>query len=139
MKKWFNPVTLIGLFVVAMGLVQLVPKFFEPRDIWWTPRSMALSLQDSRDRVEVFVADKLLRDRVADRSLHLVAEDGTARPVQADDIRLRLNNWDARRADLYWQAMFSAAYLALGVAMLVVGLFFVPKERRSEPPPASAP
>jgi len=109
MKKWFNPVTIIGLFVVAMGLWQLASKFLEPSDIWWTPRSLAVPLAESRDRVEVLVGGELLQKRIEDGALMLKAEDGSSRAVEAPDVTLRFNTWDARRADLYWQGMFSAA------------------------------
>jgi len=139
MKKWFNPVTIIGLFVVAMGLWQLASKFLEPSDIWWTPRSLAVPLAESRDRVEVLVGGELLQKRIEDGALMLKAEDGSSRAVEAPDVTLRFNTWDARRADLYWQGMFSAAYLAIGVAMLVVGLFLMPRLPRPEPPPDATP
>ena len=138
MRTRINALTIISLILVITGLGYLVPKFFEPADIWWTPQSLALSLQESRDRVEVLVGGELLRKRVEDGSLLLKSADGSSRPVGAGDLGFRFNNWDARRADLYWEGMFSAAYVGIGVVMLAAGLFLVPRIPRAAPPTAAA-
>jgi hypothetical protein len=88
--------TLTGVLLLMAGLA-LYRELSRRSDIWWTPLPMALSLSESRDRVEVYVRGKPLGVLLDARKLS-VTDDGESRAVATDEIRLRFNNWDRIRA-----------------------------------------
>ena len=97
------PLRLRLFFSALTGALVLIPalalyrELSQRSDIWWTPPPMALSLAESQDRVRIFVHGKPLDSLVAARQLSVTDERGSS-PVGADDIGLRLNNWDRVRA-----------------------------------------
>ena len=50
-RKWL----IIGTIMVSLGLAELGRMVFERTDIWWTPMNHALSLDDARARVLIYV------------------------------------------------------------------------------------
>jgi len=139
MHKRLNPLTIIGLIMVFTGLGHLLTAFLAPPEDWWTPRSLAEGLDESRARVRVLISGTPLADHLETGTLMVAGEGESPRPLTADEVRFRFNNWDRVRASLYFSAIFTASYTTAGVALLVVGLLLMPRLRRSQPPRKSAP
>jgi hypothetical protein len=62
-------------------------------DMWWTPKSMALPLSQTRSDFEIFVSGDLLQDHLDRRSLYATDSQGERYDLTPDDIEVRLNNW----------------------------------------------
>src|SRR5713101_2232656 len=88
-------------------------------DIWWTPLPMALSLSESQDRVQIYVRGKPLAALLEARQLSVTDENGTS-PLGAQEIGLRLNNWDRVRADRLPVLLLYAASCGGGVVLLLL-------------------
>jgi hypothetical protein len=117
-----------GVFFL-MSALQIVRFFGQPADIWWTPKTLGLSLPDTADRVEVYVRDVALRDHVNAGRLQLVTDSG-ATAVAGSDIRLRVNNWDRIRCERIPVLLGHAVALgATGVLFLIGLLGWVPPGR----------
>jgi len=127
MRKRINALTIIGMIMVFTGLGHLVPTFLASPENRWTPRELAVGLDESADRVGVLVAGVALADHVKAGTLLVGAEGQPPRPLTPEDVRVRFNNWDRVRADLHFQAIFTAAYTAAAVLLLVGGLLLVPR------------
>jgi hypothetical protein len=66
-------------------------------DIWWTPAPLALSLADSKDRVEIYARGQSL-DRLVQQNRLSIMDGRESRVITAPEIGLRFNNWDRVRA-----------------------------------------
>jgi hypothetical protein len=88
-------------------------------DIWWTPPSMALSLTASRDRVEIY-AGGVRFDALLDAGRLWITDDTASRPLRADEIGLRFNNWDRVRAARLPTLLASAAACGAGAVLLLL-------------------
>ncbi len=115
------------MIVLFTGLGHLLTAFLTPAENWWTPRSLALDLEESRDRVRVLIAGTPLAQHLEAGTLKVAAEGESPRPVTADEIRFRFNNWDRVRAENYYRAIFTAVYTTAGAAALLVGLLLLPR------------
>jgi hypothetical protein len=62
-----------------------------PGDIWWTPYALQVPLDQSRERVEIYVRGKSLATLLASGQLR-IAEDAGASAVAERDLGLRFNN-----------------------------------------------
>jgi len=132
MRRRLNPLTIIGMIAVLTGSGHLLTAFLASPEHRWTPRSLAEDLDGSRDRVRVLVAGVPLADHLASGTLKVAGEGEAPRPLTADEVRFRFNNWDRVRAGLYFSAIFTPAYTTAGAAMLLVGLLLVPRLRPSK-------
>ena len=112
--KWL----ILGCIMVSLGLAQLGRTVFERSDIWWTPMNHALSLDDARDRVLIFVQGRRLEERLESGDLFLHTEAGTV-AVTPSDVVLRFNNWDKIRASRLPIVAIYAAMSAVGLALIV--------------------
>jgi hypothetical protein len=87
------------LFSLLTGSLFLIPalalfrELSRPSDIWWTPKPMALSLDQSRDRVEIYARGKPLSALLSARQLSITDAAGS-NVLGAHEIGLRFNNWD---------------------------------------------
>ncbi len=135
MKQSTRALLLIGV----IGCCTLGSHFFAryaqavwgDRENWWTPRSLALPLDETRDDFRLFVGDELLQDRIRDGSVYLAGADGEPTPVAADAVKVRLNNWPTTKAGLLHGAVFSAFGFGVNAAFLGLGIGRWVMERRS--------
>jgi len=127
MHKRLNALTIIGMIMVFTGLGHLLTAFLASPENRWTPRTLALGLEESADRIRVLVADKPLTGHIQNGTLKVTGEGGAPRPVKAEEIRFRFNNWDRVRAENYYRAIFTASYTTAGAAALLVGLLLAPR------------
>jgi len=132
MNRRINGLTIIGIIMLCVFTAHLLTKLLERGDIWWTPKEMAPSLSECRDRVRVYLRDEPIEDYLEKDSLWVVDKDGSRRKIAQDDIRLRLNNWDRRRASLYGGAILDASAVTAGLMLLVSGLFVLPVIKRKQ-------
>jgi hypothetical protein len=128
-----GPVLVVSFVLAAMFLVMSVPRlasfFGERSDIWWTPLPMALTPTEANDRVQIFVRGEPLERALESGSL-LVKSGAEVVPVTAADVRLRLNNWDRRRAGRIPLLVLNGATAGAGIIFLVFGLAALFDRRR---------
>jgi len=121
-----NALVLIGvlgtLILGSTFFVDAYRAFLGPRNIWWTPKSMALSIEEVRDDFEIVIGGELLRDRIAERSLLAVGPDGGHHPIAGSDVRVRFNNWNRVKARFLTTTTFIGPPFGAALALLVVGL-----------------
>jgi len=106
-----------GTFFLV-SCASLIRFYAERDDIWWTPRNSPVSLEESRDRVEVYVRGLLLQDALRSGRLQLLMKDSGASSLNSSDIGIRLNNRDRVKAMRIPGMIASAA--AAGFTGLIV-------------------
>ena len=110
-------------FSIMTGSLLLIPALALYRelsrrpDIWWTPPPMALSLNESQDRVRIYARGKSLGALLEAKQLW-IKEDAGSSALDPREVGLRLNNWDRVRAEripvlLTYSAVFGAGALLL--------------------------
>lgn len=88
-------------------------------DIWWTPQVMRIPLTESRDRVEIYVRGKPIEALLEARQLRIGDPAGSS-ALAADEIGLRLNNWDRVRAERRALLLMYAAAVGAGATLLLL-------------------
>lgn len=88
-------------------------------DIWWTPQAMRIPLTESRDRVEIYVRGKPIEALLEARQLRIGDPAGSS-ALAADEIGLRLNNWDRVRAERRALLLMYAAAVGAGATLLLL-------------------
>ncbi len=113
----------IGVFVFGLQFViHYYPAVYGNAAIWWTPKTMALSINDTRNHFELFLHDELLQDHLKRASLSATDPEGHAIPVVSDDIKVRLNNWHQTQASLLHTAVYMALLLGASLMSLLLGI-----------------
>lgn len=92
------------------------------KDIWWTPKTMALPLEQTRQKFELFVNDELLQNRIKQGTLLVINQEGKTSPVVSDYVKVRVNNWDKTRASFLHTTIFTALLLGISLMSLIVGV-----------------
>ena len=120
----------LGLFTVGTSLTtHLYQNLRSDPDFWWTPPSMALPLDEARDRFEVLVRGAGLQERLESGDLLLRQADGTLAPLTPADLAVRLNNWRMVQA-LRLQYAVGEAFVVGGCVVLVIWGFLRRREER---------
>ena len=88
-------------------------------DIWWTPMPLALSVANSRDRVEIYVGEEQL-GRLLEQGRLSVTNQGASRALAPEELRLRFNNWDRQRVARLPVLLGAAAACGGGVVLLLL-------------------
>lgn len=126
MPKRFNPLLFIGLIgTLTIGIdfvIQLRQAFWGNQDIWWTNQTMQLPITESRDTFELFVNKKLLQTHLDEGTLWAVDEKGEQDRVVAEDVSLRLNNWQKVKASILTHAVISGFACGIVVTCLFLGV-----------------
>ncbi len=113
-----------------ISCIQLVGFYAQRDDIWWTPVASPLSLEQSRDRVEVYVRGVSLQTALQSGHLQMVGGSGST-TINASDIGIRLNNYDRVRAGRLPSLLVSAAGAGATGFLLLLGLVgWVPSRPR---------
>ena len=84
---------LFGGMFFLISCVSLIRFYAERNDIWWTPMNAPVSLEESRDRVEIYARGMLLQDALRSGRLQFVKDSGPS-SLTSSDIGIRLNNRD---------------------------------------------
>lgn len=136
MKQRMNGISILGIITFFVFSSHLLTRLLENPDIWWSPEGLYASLDDARDRVRLFIAAKPVEQHISEGTLSYASIDGEQMPVTYDDVRLRMNNWDRRRAQLYGAGMFQASLATAGLMLVIFGMFVIPlmsgKRRKDE-------
>jgi len=115
----------LRVFSVLIATLFLIPALTLYRDltkrsdIWWTPLGMALSLPDSKDRVEIYVGAQSLGTLLEQKRVS-ITDESASRALGASEIRLRFNNWDRVRAARIPALLAYAAVCGAGIMLLVL-------------------
>jgi hypothetical protein len=119
---------IIMLFVFGSQLAVVV---FQSDDIWWTPASMKLTIEESKDRVDVFIKDKRLVDMLDNGEL-LVQDNSETVEINNADISFRFNNFDKVRASQLTKVGITSAAVMAGLMMIAYSLVLMRKTRVAE-------
>jgi len=126
MKGRINALLLIGIIGVSVFASHFALSYgravLGDRDMWWTPRSMAMPLPETRDDLHLFLDGEPLRDHLRRGALTARDPQGRSYRVVAEDIAVRLNNWHEVKASFLHAAVYSALLLGASAACLVLGL-----------------
>jgi hypothetical protein len=117
----FYPNLLIGLLALVIGLSHLGELLWQRDDIWWTPLTLMRPVAEERERLQLFVGETPL-ETLAEQGRLLVQGDEGPRPLRAEELRVRLNNWDRIRAEGRWEVAAAAFFITLGVLFSLLGL-----------------
>ena len=117
LRIFFSALMAALFFIPAVALYSELSR---RADIWWTPAPLALSLADSKDRVEIYARGQPLGTLVEQHRVSIL--DGTeSRALTAQEIGLRFNNWDRVRAKrLPLLLGYAAVCGAIAVLLLLV-------------------
>ena len=135
MTRRINTLLWIGLtFTLIIGssfIVDVYRAFYGDHGIWWTPNSMRLPLEETKDVFDLYIGGKPLRMRLSDKTLFSVDKNGKQYPVVSRDITVRLNNWDKTKASILTHTTLSGPALGAALTLLVIGLiqFFHPERK----------
>ena len=125
MRK-INGFLMIGIIGVAVfGAhfgIQYGRVVWGSNDIWWTPKSMALPLSETRHKFELFVSGDLLQDHLDRGSLSATDSQGERYDLVPEDIEVRLNNWQKIKSSMLHIAVWAAFMLGISVMSLIVGV-----------------
>ncbi|MBU1692992.1 MAG: hypothetical protein KJ726_11740 [Verrucomicrobia bacterium] len=122
---------LLGTLILGGYLVaNLVELYRGDPGYNWTHRDMRLALPETRDALELYIGGELLQKHLERKGLTATGPDGTPYPVVEQDIRVRLNYWAERRADLAVRAIPGALLTGISLACLALGLYQVRQQRK---------
>ncbi len=103
------------------------------KDMWWTPRSMALSLGETRGVFRMFLSGRPLAEQIEEGALFAVSGEGDLYKVAPADIAVRLNNWQKVKAGMLEGAVVTALFLGASVTLLLTGGIRLVRERHGRP------
>ena len=126
MKKRINALLLIGI----IGTCVMGPQFafqygkavWGDQTIWWTPMPMALALHDTANNFKIFLNNELLDNHIERGSLFATDNSGKTYRIMPEDIQVGLNNWQKVKASFLHASIFSAFFLGVSVALLIIGM-----------------
>ncbi len=117
--KSLNPLFFIGLlgcFIIgSQFLADMLSVFYGDRDIYWTPPSLCLPIEETNNEFRVSIAGKLLQTHLADNTLFAVDAKGIQFPVVSKDVSVRLNNWNKTKSGILTRAVFTG--FGFGIAL----------------------
>ena len=117
---WRVYLLVFGGSFFLVSCVQLVRFYAQRDDIWWTPIATPLSLEQSRDRVELYVRGVSLQNALQSGRLQLGDSGPTA--ITASDIGIRLNNNDRVKVERLPLVVMSAAGAGFTGLVLLLGI-----------------
>jgi hypothetical protein len=126
MKNKINALLIIGIIGTAVfgshfG-VQYGRAVWGNQDIWWTPMSLALSLDETDQDFRLFISGDSLQELLAQGSLTALDSDSQPYQLVPEDVQVRLNNWHKVKADFLHSAVFSGILLGVSLTCLILGV-----------------
>jgi len=113
---FYAAMTFVLLFIPGVALFSELSK---RSDIWWTPNTMLVPLNESADRVEVHFRGKPLRSLIEAGQLRM-ADNASASVLSTSDIGFRFNNWDRIRAQRVPALLIYAAAIGAGAVVFLL-------------------
>jgi len=136
MKKQLNAFIsfgFIGLLIFGSYLISdFYEAFYGSKSIYWTPKKMMLSLDQTRDHFELWINDIMLQKRLDEGSLYALDEKGDQYRVVSKDIGIRLNNWQAHQSWLLKYAVISAFFSGISLALFLVGIIQIFQQQQTK-------
>ena len=122
---------LIGMLTIGTNFaMQIYRAFWGNQNIWWTPLTMQLPIEDSRDNFELFISKKTLQKHLADGTLFALDNNGEQYRIVSKDITIRLNNWNKVRSSILENAIISGVAFGIVITVLVIGLIQVCRRKK---------
>ena len=90
--------------------------------IWWTPQTMRLPIEETKNNFEIYIGGTSLQKHFSDKTLFSVDKNGKQYPVVSKDITVRLNNWDKTQSSILTITTMSGFTLGVSIALLVIGV-----------------
>ena len=136
MKSKINALLLIGIigtfvFGVHFG-ISYGRAVWGNSDMWWTPRSLSLPLEETRQEFRLFINGENLQDHLKRGSLRIADSEGNLHQVVPGDIKVRLNNWPEVKTDFLHSAVFSGIMLGISLTCLILGISSLIRSRRQK-------
>jgi len=122
----------MGVILISSSVSGVVGTLFMRRDIWWTPVTMKVALDDSRDRVEVFVKEIPLGDLLTEGAL-VIRAGAEERILNKADVNFRFNNYDNVKASKIPIVASSSAIIMAGLISLIYGLIGLYTKKKIKP------
>jgi len=138
MKRKFNEFLIMGLTGTIIFGSFFTGEHLQAtagnKDIWWTPMSMARSLDQTGTEFELYLKGSMLQKHIDKGTLLTVDDKGKSSKVAQDDIKVRLNNWHRIKAEKLNYAVITAFFLGVSIALLSIGLvrFFANKKENGK-------
>jgi len=111
--------SLLTASLLLIPIVALYSELASRSDIWWTPPASALSLTESKDRVQIFAEGRPL-ETLLERKQVSITDGAASHVLTTQEIGLRFNNWDRVRGQRLPLLLFYAAACGAGVILLLV-------------------
>jgi hypothetical protein len=83
---------------------------------------MALPLNETKQEIELYIKGELLQKRLERGTLIAVRKEGQSSPLVANDVNVRLNNWNKIKASKLNNITVSSLLLGVSLTLLVMGL-----------------
>ncbi len=121
---------IIGIFTCGSNFaVQIYRAFGGNQDIWWTAKTMPLTIDETKESFELSINGKTIQKHLSEGTLLALNDNGNQKPVVSGDISVRLNNWNKVRASILNNALFSSVLFGASITMLIMGLIQVLNRR----------
>lgn len=134
MKRKINELLVIGLTATIFFGSFFAGEYLQitrgNKDIWWTPMSMALPLDQSRTEFELFIQKEMLQKHIEKGALLIVGDNGKSVKVKTGDVKVRLNNWHKVKTEKMQYAILTVFFLGASIAVLIIGLIQFVKTKK---------
>ena len=104
--------------------------FWGDQTIWWTPQSMSLPIEETKNDFELYIAGTSLNKHLSARTLSTVDKNGKPYPLSAKDITVRRNNWDRTRASILADTTMIGFVFGVSLTLMLIGLFQFFQQRK---------
>jgi len=135
-RKFINPLLFIGLIgfftIGSQFFADVLSVFYGNQDIYWTPRSMKLPIEETNNDFQVFISDKPLKKHLAENTLLAVDQSGKSYPVVSKDVSVRLNNWNKTKSRMLTKAVFTGFGFGIALTCLIIGFIQILIERKKK-------
>ena len=134
-----NALLLIGIIgTLTVGTtfsIYVYRAFWGNPNIYWTARTMPLTIGETKNSFELFINKKSLHDHLSDGTLQAVLENGGQRSLVPSDITVRINNWHKVKASILAHSLVPCFLFSASFTMLIIGIiqiFLREKNRDSQ-------
>jgi hypothetical protein len=104
--------------------------FWGDQTIWWTPQSMSLPFEETKNDFELYIAGTSLNKHLSERTLTTVDKNGKPYPVVAKDITVRRNNWNRTQSSILADTTFIGLVFGASLTMMLIGLYQFFQQRK---------
>jgi hypothetical protein len=124
-----------GSVILILSALSAIRLWRLPTDIWWTPAALAVPINESHDRVRVYIREEPLENILSGTRLLVAGESGAA-PVGPMEVTMRFNNRDRVRAERLPMALATGLGIGVALMLLLTGIVGMgPRAGEGEPTP----